>query len=246
MFKYFKNKKFSTPLFVTLSLAALILLPVFFIIFKSILGIENEKRAQVNYSVQNDGYDISDPFITKVPQLKDLLDGPIIDGNDPSLGNENAAITIVEFSDYECAFCENQEKVIKEVKEEYGDKIRLIWKDYPINNELTPSYQAAIAGRCAAEQDEFWAYHDILFEESHNLNATTFSEIAQELNLDLSIFKKCLKDVNIKKLVDNNIKEANALDINGIPFIYVNKQEVMGEISLDELRRIIDIELVKH
>lgn len=121
----------------------------------------------------------------------------------------------------------------------------LIWKDYPINNVLAPSYQSAIAARCAEEQSEFWPYHDILFEESHNLNKQTFMEIAEELNLNEKKFEKCLDSDEIKNLINDNIIEANALDINGIPFIFINKQEIMGEISLDELKKIIESELDK-
>jgi protein-disulfide isomerase len=242
MLKIFKQPKLPATLFVTASLAALILLPVFFTFLKSILIEDTQTQSQ---QTSDNIFDTSDPYITKVPSLRDMIDGPITDGIDPSFGNNNAPIVIVEFSDFECGFCQGQEEVINEILSEYDDKIRLIWKDYPENNIASPSYRAAIAARCAQKQEQFWPYHDLLFEESYNLNSDTFSEIAQELNLNLNQFEECLESDEVKSLINDNILEANALDINGVPFIYVNKQEILGEVTAEELKKIIELELNK-
>jgi protein-disulfide isomerase len=243
MLKKIKPKNFPTKLFISVSIAALILLPVFFYFLKSTL-IKNSEEARNQYYTDN-LYDTSDPYITKVPSIKDRIKSPITDGADPKTGAENATVTIVEFSDFECEFCGKQEKIISEVMNEFKDKVKLIWKDYPDNNPNSPSYQAAVAGRCADEQNKFWPYHDLLFKESQNLNKQSFLEIAEELNLSKLKFAKCLESDEAKKLVDDNILEANALELNGVPFIYVNDKEILGEITADELKSIIETELKK-
>jgi predicted DsbA family dithiol-disulfide isomerase len=240
----FKQFKKPTAL-IAASLAAVILLPISFFVFKIYLNKINNDQNRKQYHI-NSRYDTSDPFITKVLNLKDIIDGPLINEADPSLGNAKAPITIVYFADFECEFCQNQEKILKQIMNEYRDKIRLIWKDYPVNDPSAPSYQAAIAARCAGNQNKFWKYHNLLFEESHNLNKQTFIEIAQELELNLREFEKCLTSDKIKNLINDNIIEANALDIKGVPFIFVNKREIMGEIGLEELRKIIELELNKQ
>jgi len=224
------------------------MLPIFLYSFKNILTgnpVKNSIARQQNRYHPNNTFDTSNPFITKVKRLKDLIDGPIINNIDPSIGNAGAPVTIVEFSDFECSFCRKQEKVLSRIMKEYGNKVRLIWKDYPIDIPAAASYQSAIAARCAGEQNEFWGYHNLLFEKNNNLNQKTFLKIAQKLNLDLKQFKKCAAGDEIKKSINNNIIEANALGINGVPFIFVNKQKVTGNISVEELRKIIETELNK-
>lgn len=233
-------------LFVFISLAALILLPIYFIILKSMLSPNNH----ANYALQKSTtktsqIDTSDPYITKVPSLKDLIKGPIINGVDPSIGSEDAFVTIVEYSDFQCSYCRNQEKTINQILNEFKDKIRFIWKDYPENNINSSSFQAAIAARCADKQNKFWPYHDLLFENNTNLNKGVFIELAEKLNLNTKNFKKCLESEEAASFIYNNIKEANALDINGVPFIYINKQEIIGETNFEELKDIIEKEIKK-
>jgi len=235
----FKPQKFPVVLFIAASITALILFPVILMIFKSL--VFPEKKVQNNFY-----YDASDdPFMTKPPTLRDLLDGPITDGNDPLLGSRSASVAIVYFSDFTCEFCKNQEEIIKKAINEYKDKIKLVWKDYPENNPDSLSYKASIAARCADSQNKFWQYHDRLFSKSNALTEQTFAEIADELKLDKLSFKRCLENQETKLFIENNAAEADALRIYGVPFIFVNKQEVMGEINYEELKNMIEMELNK-
>ena len=114
------------------------------------------------------------------------------------------------------------------------------------NDENSISFQAAIAARCAQEQNQFWPFHDLLYKNNNNLTQLKFLNFADQLGLNRAKFVKCLDNNNIRQLIKDNIKEANALNITGIPFIYVNNQEVMGEISLEELEKIVEIKLDKQ
>ena len=185
----------------------------------------------------------ADPFITRVPRLEDILAGPIISVRDPSLGNIEAPVTIVYFSDFYCRFCAEQEETLKKVVAKWPEKVRLIWKDYPESSQTSVSYQAAVSARCAQEQEQFWAYHDLLFQSVDELSQNKFLSLADELNLDKDKFSVCLKTNKVDNLINDNIEEANALGINGIPFIYINDREILGEISFTEIEQLIKIEL---
>ena len=243
---YQKKEKFPTKLFVVAALGNFILLFLFFSSLKLNLNL-NSSQAKSNGNVGNyqGSYGIGDPLITKVPGLRDFLDGPIINGLDPSLGPDKAPVVITYFADYECRYCQNQETVIKKAADQYKDKIRLIWKDYPEKDSASGSFSAAVAGRCAQEQGQFWPFHDLLFKNGDKLGKDLFITLAEKINLKKNLFSECLEDGEIGQLVRDNILEAQALDIKGVPFIFVNKQEIMGEAMEDDLKKIIEAELNK-
>lgn len=246
----FKKNKFPTILFIIASCVSVVVLFFVYMIFSLNWGYIKYSQLETQRTVDNNNnyYFINrdyneDPFITKKPRLADMLAGPIINSVDPGTGDENALVYMVEYSDYECTYCAKQEQVLKKVLQKYRDKVRLIWKDYPKSNKDSASYSAAVSARCAEEQDKFWPYHDFLFSRNKELNNDTYLDIANILDLDILKFERCLTSQKVKKYIDENIKEADALGITGIPFIYVNSQEIMGEISEEELGRIINIEV---
>lgn len=239
--KIFRQEKFPTMLFVIASLSTLALIIIVFLTVSSSLNyqknnvISQDSNSQAKYFLKD--FKNDDEFITKKPTLKDVLAGPIISSVDPSLGNNNADVNIVYFSDFACQFCQNQEKILKKAAEKY--KLRLIWKDYPESDTKSKSFQASVAGRCAQKQNQFWPYHDLLFANATSLSRDYFIQAAKNLNLNIKNFTACLDNQETKELIFNNIKEADSLNITGIPFIYVNDQEIMGEINFDDLAKII-------
>jgi len=227
------------------SLSAFVIVGIFYLylgLVTSFIARSNSGSADTYYL--NTNFSQNDPLLTRRPSLKDIFAGPIISSLDPSLGQENAPVVIVEFSDFTCEYCQNQEEVIKKVISVYKDKLKLLWKDYPDSNINSISYKAAVAARCAGEQNKFWVYHDALFKEGIKDN-NTFLKFASELKLNENKFNDCLNSGRSQLLINDNIKEANALDITGVPFVYINDQEVMGEATYEELERIIKIELAK-
>ncbi len=246
MFKLFRKFEFSSRLFVISSLLAFIILGFFylFLSFKTNYKPLTVESASDRYYLNSD-YSEGDPFITKKPSLKDILAGPIISNLDPVMGYGDAQVAIVEFSDFTCSYCQKQEQIIKKILENYKDRVKLLWKDYPNSNINSISYKAAVAARCAGEQNNFWPYHDFLYEKGAKLNDEVFLEIAGLLKLNKNKFADCLNIGRTKQLINDNIEEANALAITGVPFIYINNQEIMGETTYEELDRIIQIELTK-
>ncbi len=184
-----------------------------------------------------------DPYITKVPALKDMIRGPIITDLDPSLGDMQSDVTVVLFSDFECEYCAKLEQVLQGAFEKY--KIRLVWKDYPSNYPKSSSFQAAIAARCAERENAFWEYHNMLFSGSFDLTRENFIKIADKLYMDTVDFTTCLDNLAPAQLVQDNMAEAEALGINGVPFLYVNDQEMLGDITKEDLARVIEVEMGK-
>ncbi|MFH1427150.1 MAG: thioredoxin domain-containing protein [Patescibacteria group bacterium] len=242
-----KKENFPIKLFIIASLLSFLILGTLFVL----LSINFKYPKLVNDNLSEDryffkqNYNKSDPLITKVPSLDNILSGPIISNLDPSLGPKEAKVSVIIFSDFKCDYCLKQEQVLKTIISKYGEQIRLIWKDYPETDRNSESFQAAVAARCAYAQEKFWPYHDLLFASKQNYNKDFFIKLAKEIGLSLNNFTLCLDDVKTYQQIENNILEAQALNINGVPFIYINDQEIMGETSLAELEKIINAELEK-
>jgi protein-disulfide isomerase len=188
-------------------------------------------------------FNFGDDLTTNIPQLKDILDGPIISKRDPILGDFESPVAIVLYSDFECLYCREQENVLRRIIEEYPIQVQLIWKDYPEFNFNSYSWKAAKAGRCAQEQKKFWEYHDLLFESIDDKSDQKFLSLANNLKLNASQFEKCFNGREKEELIMDNMLEAQALEIIGIPFIYVNDKEIMGNINYEDLKEMIDFEL---
>ncbi|MCK5416183.1 thioredoxin domain-containing protein [Candidatus Parcubacteria bacterium] len=250
MYNFFKKEKFSSSIFVIASISAFIIifLSGVFLNLNQIIYFNKVQKVEKNLDgtyYLNENFR-QDPFITRNPQLRDMLRGPIITNLDPSIGNYEAVVNIVYFSDFKCDYCRDQEKVLNKIIEKYKDNVRIIWKDYPDSKITSEQYRASLAGRCAQDQDKFWEYHDLLFENNNSLSKGIFLSLAKQLNLDVSEFEKCLDEERGRTRIRDNILEANALDITGIPFVYVNDQEIFGTINFEDLEKIIEIELKQN
>lgn len=239
-----KKAEFSSKLFIIAALGNFILLFLLFSLLDLNLNSSRADSGKISGSYQYNSGNI-DPLITRVPGAKDIITSPLVNNTDPSLGSDKAPIVIIYFADYECRYCQKQEAAIKNIMEQYRDKIRLVWKDYPERNVNSGSFSAAVAGRCAEEQGQFWPFHDRLFANGDKLDRELFMALAEKLNLKKGLFSGCLEDKEVAQLVKDNILEAEALDIKGVPFIFVNNQEIMGEATSEDLKKIIEIELNK-
>ncbi|MCK4540142.1 thioredoxin domain-containing protein [Candidatus Parcubacteria bacterium] len=246
MLKKITKNKIYAYFFVVVSLMAFLFLLGFYLLvylnnYYNQLIIANQKS--YSKQVKKIKADISDPYITKVYNPKDAIKEPILWTEDPVLGFSGAPITIFIYSDYDCAYCAEQLEMIKSSVKKHENKIKLIWKDYPETNFDSVSYKAAVAARCADEQDLFWEYNESLFFESANLSQDIFNKIALEIGLNINDWQSCLSKDSIKKLINDNIFEADALLINGVPFVYVNNQGYLGGIEAGELENLIERKL---
>jgi protein-disulfide isomerase len=165
------------------------------------------------------------------------------DGRSPSLGPKNAALSIVEFSDFECPFCRTVQPTLKEILKSYGSDVRLIFKHLPSESHQH-SMLASRAAACADEQDRFWQYHDILFA-SNDRSPENLRKIAVDLGLDIGKFQVCLTSEQSLTQVVRDLDLARSLRINSTPSFLINGRIISGALSLSEFRRIIEQALEK-
>jgi protein-disulfide isomerase len=163
--------------------------------------------------------------------------------NDPAIGLENAAITIIEFSDYQCGYCQRwQQQVYDKLMANYPGKIHFVYRDFPLpmHPEAIPAAEAA---NCAEEQDAYWKYHDALFSGQYSLGRVAYKQYAGDLRLDVVAFTACLDDHRYRAEVDADASDAARLGLTGTPSFYVNGRLIIGALPYEDFKNIIDEEL---
>lgn len=163
------------------------------------------------------------------------------DGISPAKGSTTPAVTIVEFSDFECRFCSEVQPVLKQVMQTYGKDVRLVFKHMPLEGHRN-SLPAARAAYCAAEQDRFWQFHDALFA-ARNLSPALFEEIANELGLGVPKFRSCLNSEHSRTAIVKDIETARLFRIESTPSFIVNGKLIKGALSFADFQKIIEREL---
>jgi len=163
------------------------------------------------------------------------------DGVSPAKGSTKAAVTIVEFSDFECPFCSEVQPVLKQLVQTYGKDVRLVFKHLPLEGHRN-SLPAARAAYCAAEQDRFWQFHDALFA-SRNLSPAVFDEIANDLGLGVPKFRACLNSEESRTAIVKDIETARLFRIESTPSFIVNGKLIKGALSFADFQKIIEREL---
>jgi len=166
-----------------------------------------------------------------------------IDGDDPALGSANAPVTVVEFSDFQCPFCQRVVPTIKRIKETYGDRVRIVWKDFPLTAIHPQAFKAAEAGQCAREQGKFWEYHDQLFANQRALEPEFLKKYAADTGLDASKFAACLDSAKYAERVQEQINVGNSLGVSSTPSLFINGRLLSGAQPFETFSAIIDEEL---
>ena len=163
------------------------------------------------------------------------------DGVSPARGSTKPTVTIVEFSDFECAFCSEVQNTLKQVMQMFGKDVRLVFKHMPLEGHRN-SLPAARAAYCAAEQDRFWQFHDALFA-SRNLSPALFEEIANDLGLGVPKFQACLNSEHSRTAIVKDIETARLFRIESTPSFIVNGKLIKGALSFADFQKIIEREL---
>lgn len=181
------------------------------------------------------------------PAVSVLFDAPRdqvgVAADDAALGPASAPVTLVEFSDFQCPFCQNVAPTLKRIKETYGDKVRIVWKDFPLTQIHPEAFKAAEAGNCAREQGKFWELHDRLFANQRALQPADLKVHATAVGLDAATFNACLDSAKYSARVEEHVASGTRLGVNATPTSFVNGRYVNGAQPYDEFARIIDEEL---
>jgi protein-disulfide isomerase len=143
-------------------------------------------------------------------------------GGSPVKGPENAPVTIVEFSDYQCPFCARSEPVVAQVVREYGDKVRFVYKHFPLVSIHPRALPAALAAAAADRQGKFWEMHEVLFANQRALQSEQLKGYAERLGLDVQKFEADLQAPETRKLVQDDVRLAQQLGVRGTPTVFVN------------------------
>jgi protein-disulfide isomerase len=171
------------------------------------------------------------------------LSAPTVTFGNPFVGPVDAPVTIVEFGDYLCEPCAQMEGPLVAIREEFPDRVRIVWKDFP-NAALHPeAVNAAIAARCADEQGTFWEYRQLLLDRQASVTSGSYVPFAAELGLDVDGFQDCLQARRPEPLVERDMEEALRLRVDGAPYIFINDDRYSGALSVEQLRGLVQAEL---
>ncbi|MBI2640057.1 MAG: DsbA family protein [Candidatus Sungbacteria bacterium] len=188
-----------------------------------------------------------------VSEASDALQKNIED-DDPALGNPDAPVVLVEFSDFQCPFCRKLwRESFFQLKEKYikTGKVRFVYRDFPLSGIHSGALPAAMAGECAEDQNKFWEMHDKIFQEQDRLGQGTVSftaddlkRWARELGLDGSAFDSCFDGGKYRAEVEKDYSDGTALGVAGTPHIFVNgKPLIRGALPFEQIDQIIQQEL---
>ncbi len=188
-------------------------------------------------------YSFSNSYTTSVK----LASAPVVDGifdlttdDDPSYGNPDAPVVIVEFADFECPYSLETSSTMRELALEHPEDVYFVYRDFPLS-ELHPNAQkAAEAGECAQDQDRFWEYHDKLYQNQRNLDDEAFIQFARELNMDTATFERCLTSGKYTDEVIEDYEAGMAAGVRGTPTFFINGNRVAGAVPQEVMQTIVD------
>lgn len=192
-------------------------------------------NAESNQAAAND----SQPQAAAVPTAGSKQNFEITK-DDHVRGNFNAPITLVEYSDFECPYCEKIYPTFKKILSDYPDQVRLVYKSFPLS--FHPNAQkAAEAAECADEQNKFWEYHDVLFDnQAGGFSLSNFKQWAEDLKLNTKKFNNCLDSGKYAEKVKTDETDGQTRGVNGTPATFVNGQLVSGAVPYESFKSIID------
>jgi len=216
---------------------------LFLIIFFNITPKQSSLKAQINPS-ENSGLPEKQKIAQGAAQQPSIYEAQatqtfVITKDDHIRGNPNASITLVEFSDFECPFCERQYQTLKQLLKEYPQEIRLVYKHFPLGFHQY-AQKAAEASECADEQGKFWEYHDKLFENLDSYSVDNFKKWATDLSLKSSQFNSCLDSGKYAQKVQADAKEGAQKGVNGTPATFINGQLISGALPYSAFKEAID------
>lgn len=162
----------------------------------------------------------------------------------PALGPVDARVTVVAFSDFECPFCSRAAQVMHAIHDKYGDKVRVVFRQYPLSfhEHAQLSAEAALA---AHAQGKFWALHDKLFAHQDKLDRPALESYAREIGIDVADFAAALDQERYKSVVQAELDLGDQVNVDGTPTMFVNGRRVSDPTNVEHVSRAIDAALAK-
>ncbi|MFA5128691.1 MAG: thioredoxin domain-containing protein [Patescibacteria group bacterium] len=166
---------------------------------------------------------------------------PAVTSDDHVKGSANAKVTLIEYSDFECPYCANHKKTTDQIMENYGDKVRVVFRHYPLSFHAN-AQKAAEASECAAEQGKFWEMYDKIFaaNEAGTMGVDKWKAEAKNLGLNTKKFNECLDSGKYASKIAAEEEEGLAAGVEGTPATFVNGELVSGAVPYEQFKQIID------
>ncbi len=163
----------------------------------------------------------------------------------PTLGPDDARVKVIEFGDFQCPFCKRSEEAVKAIRQKYGDRVQLVYMDFPLSFHPN-AMPAANAARCAQAQGKFWQYHDALFADQAKLDPKDLKATARSLGLDTAKFDACFDKQQYSRSIQQDLEEGHRLNVSGTPTFFIDGRELVGAQPTESFVSIIDQELAKQ
>ncbi|MFH1839533.1 MAG: DsbA family protein [Nanoarchaeota archaeon] len=168
------------------------------------------------------------------------IDEEVLIRNGHVKGNENAPITIVEYSDFQCPYCARFHSTMNQIMSEYPNDVKWVYKHFPLDSIHPIARKAAEASECAADQDSFWEYADELYSRQSILKESELTIIAEDIGLNIEEFDECLSSNKYSSKVSADRQDGSQNGITGTPGSFLNGRSLGGAMPYEELKKIID------
>ena len=159
--------------------------------------------------------------------------------DDPSFGPEDASVVIVEFADFGCVYSQGESYIVRALMQEYQDRIRFVYRDFPMTDLHPIAQKAAEAGECANAQGKFWEYHDQLYQNQSDLSEEQLVAYATKVNLDTEAFRTCLESGEFADEVLEDYQDGAQAGVRGTPTFFINGNRIAGAIPQSVLLLLI-------
>jgi protein-disulfide isomerase len=181
---------------------------------------------------------------TMLPDLRPAAIAIDVPAHSPGFGSTDAAVEVVEFSDFECPYCAHAAAAVNTVKAKYGDEVRFAFRHFPLSFHPNAKPAAEYA-QCAHEQGKFWSMHDAIFANQRNLSREGLERTARDAGVDLAQLEACLASGRAAKAVEDDLDRGIEVGVQGTPSFFVNGHPVEGGASPEALSAAIDAELAR-
>lgn len=163
-------------------------------------------------------------------------------GTSPMNGPANALVTIVQFSDFQCPFCSRVEPTMTRLRQEYGNDVRIVWKNNPLpfHNNAEPAAEAAMEAMAQGGNDKFWAMHRVLFENQQHLERADLERYAQQIGLNMTRFRQALDDHRHRASIEADKQLAQRVNAQGTPNFFINGTNIVGAQPFERFKALVD------
>lgn len=201
--------------------------------------LQNSQRAQLEQQLAT--------RLKDEAKIKVYIEPPrtkVATGDSPRRGPDGALVKIIEFSDYQCPFCQRARATVKQIIDTYGDKVQYVFRDFPLSFHDN-AFKAHEAAHCAGEQGKYWEMNDLLFQSQSQLGVDDLKKYAQKLGLKAEQFNSCLDQGKFAARVRKDQSEGQSAGVSGTPAFFVNGIPLSGARPFEQFKKLIDDELAK-